>query len=86
MSDFDTHRDCPTPSACESHSVCLGDCFASSCSAKVTRKAFICMGCEGVYADEPVTACDCCIDLDLPKGAKWWIEGEITYTKQNEES
>ena len=23
------------------------------------RKVFICKSCEGIYADEPVTACDC---------------------------
>lgn len=26
----------------------------------IVRKAFICIHCEGVYADSPVTSCDCC--------------------------
>lgn len=28
----------------------------------IKRKLFICPFCEGVYADEPVTSCDCMAD------------------------
>jgi hypothetical protein len=44
----------------------------------VRRKAFICSGCEGVYADEPVTQCDCNFEK-LP-----FIEGYIFYAKSTE--
>jgi hypothetical protein len=37
------------------------------------RKAFICTGCEGVYADEPVSKCDC-----MPKQNTFY-EGTIHY-------
>jgi len=40
----------------------------------VMRKAFICVHCEGVYADMPVTNCDCMAGT----GADF-IEGEIKY-------
>jgi len=30
---------------------------------KVTRKVFICRHCEGIYADEPITQCDCNLSL-----------------------
>lgn len=36
-------------------------------------KAFICKQCGGVYADEPVTQCDC-----LPDADEFYV-GEITY-------
>lgn len=37
------------------------------------RKAFICPNCEGVYADQPVSQCDCMPEKDE------FIEGTITY-------
>lgn len=40
---------------------------------KVKRKAFICKNCEGVYADQPVTQCDCL------EGAQEFYEGVILY-------
>lgn len=40
---------------------------------KTVRKAFVCSGCHGVYADTPVTSCDC-MEVD---GS--FIEGTITY-------
>jgi hypothetical protein len=39
----------------------------------VERMAYICKSCEGVYADAPVTQCDCMPDTDE------FIEGTITY-------
>ncbi len=39
----------------------------------VQRKAYVCASCEGVYADDPVTQCDCVPDEDV------FIEGVITY-------
>lgn len=41
----------------------------------IKRAAFICDYCDGVYADEPVTSCDCC------GGPPKFIQGEITYEK-----
>jgi hypothetical protein len=43
----------------------------------VRRDAFICKYCEGVYADEPVTQCDCMdhIGLEPPH----FLKGEIRY-------
>lgn len=40
----------------------------------VVRKAFICIHCEGVYADVPVSQCDC-----LEGTGQDFIEGIITY-------
>lgn len=40
------------------------------------RKAFVCASCHGVYADQPVSACDCTPDEDV------FIEGTITYPAQ----
>lgn len=40
---------------------------------KVTRKLFICVGCEGVYADATVSQCDCL--QDPPQ----FIETKCTY-------
>lgn len=40
---------------------------------QTTRKAFICKSCEGVYADQPVTQCDCMPDKDE------FIKGIISY-------
>lgn len=37
------------------------------------RKAFICPNCEGVYADQPVSQCDCVPDKNE------FIEGTISY-------
>lgn len=37
------------------------------------RKAYICKACEGVYADQPVSQCDCMPEVDE------FIEGKITY-------
>jgi hypothetical protein len=42
-------------------------------SILIERKAFICTGCEGVYADKPVSSCDCCI----PNAT--FLEGRIVY-------
>jgi len=44
-----------------------------------TRKVFICIGCGGMYADSPVTSCDCCVDLDYPQGANLFVEGIAIY-------
>jgi len=41
------------------------------------RKAFICKHCDGVYADEPVTQCDCLVGLE----GQEFIEGIIEYKK-----
>ena len=41
-----------------------------------TRKAFICKSCEGVYADQPVSRCDC-----MPEKNEF-IEGIIIYPKR----
>ena len=77
MSDFDAHKDCPTPSSCGSHSVCLGDCFASSCSllpcpfcggeAKVQRlgtsRASYIVGC---------TECHCTLESNENGAGYFW--------------
>jgi len=42
----------------------------------VTRKAYICKNCEYVYADAPVTECDCHVG-----GEHEYYEGTITYQK-----
>jgi hypothetical protein len=41
------------------------------------RKAFVCVGCDFVYCDEPPTSCDCM--NNPPK----FIEGEIRYSLPN---
>lgn len=42
----------------------------------IQRMAYICKHCEGVYADQPVTQCDCLNGT----GADFY-EGTITYQK-----
>jgi len=32
---------------------------AAQVSDKVTRKAYVCKHCNGIYADDPVSQCDC---------------------------
>lgn len=44
----------------------------------IRRKAFICEHCEGVYADEPVSQCDC-----MKGSGHDFIEGEIIYKKKS---
>ena len=44
---------------------------------EVRRKAFICVHCEGVYADEPVSQCDC-----MQGTGHDFIEGVIIYKKK----
>jgi len=46
---------------------------SESAAPATTRKAFICPSCEGVYADQPVSQCDC-----MP-GRNEFIEGVIAY-------
>lgn len=41
----------------------------------VKRRAYICIRCQGVYADEPVTECDCSQGADI-----FWL-AEIAYKK-----
>lgn len=53
-------------------------------SNTVTRKAFICIGCECVYTDEPVATCDCYVHWEYPKGTNLFIEGQITYNKNHD--
>ncbi len=48
----------------------------------VMRKAFICIGCEGVYSDEPVSRCDCMIHTEHPEGTNLFYEGTIQYPKK----
>ena len=43
----------------------------------VERKAFICKNCGSVYADEPVTECDCKVG-----GIHEFYEGTIRYIEQ----
>jgi len=45
----------------------------------VSRDAYICRYCDGVYADEPVSQCDCMGARDNPP--PHFIKGEITYCK-----
>lgn len=47
----------------------------------VRRAAFVCKYCEGVYADDPVTQCDClgATDQDPPH----FIKGKIEYRLPN---
>ena len=42
------------------------------------RKAFICAACDGVYADQPVSRCDCMPEKDE------FIEGTISYPAVNQ--
>lgn len=44
----------------------------------IRRKAYICKNCECVYADEPVTACDC-----MPDKEEYWI-GYLEYIKDQD--
>ncbi len=44
----------------------------------IRRKAYICKNCECVYADEPVTACDC-----MPDKNEYWV-GHIDYEIESE--
>lgn len=50
----------------------------------VRRSAFICKYCDGVYADEPVTSCDCLGHYD--KNPPHFIKGEIKYRLPKETS
>ena len=43
----------------------------------VTRMAFVCVGCDFVYCDDPPSSCDCM--QDPPK----YIQGEINYFLEN---
>ena len=43
----------------------------------VKRKAFVCRYCEAVYADEPVSSCDCMGYLD--QVGPHFIQGKIEY-------
>lgn len=43
--------------------------------SETVRKAFICIHCEGVYTDEPVTQCDC-----LEGSGHDFVEGELRYS------
>lgn len=47
----------------------------------VIRDAYICKYCDGVYADDPVTSCDCLgyYDNDPPH----FIKGKIEYNLTN---
>ena len=42
----------------------------------VTRKIYVCKNCDGVYADSPVTECDCQVGVK----PKWYIT-KIAYNK-----
>lgn len=48
--------------------------FTHPAKAPTVRKAYICKGCDGVYADSPVTQCDC-----MPV-VQEFFEGTITYS------
>jgi hypothetical protein len=50
----------------------------------VRRDAFICKYCDGVYADEPVTSCDCLGYLD--QEPPHFIKGKIEYRLPNAEA
>jgi len=52
--------------------------IASDLNAIVRRKAFICVHCDGVYADQPVSQCDC-----MEGTGADFIEGVIEYRKAN---
>jgi hypothetical protein len=47
----------------------------------VQRDAYICKYCEGVYADEPVSSCDCLEHLG--KNPPHFIKGKIEYILTN---
>jgi hypothetical protein len=48
----------------------------------VRRDAYICVHCEGVYADEPVAQCDC---LDALKSSPpHFVKGSIDYILPND--
>ena len=47
-------------------------------NTEVKRKLFVCKGCEGVYAEEPVSECDC--QLTPPTFA----ETSFSYLKVNQ--
>lgn len=49
----------------------------------VRRAAFICKYCDGVYADKPVTQCDCLGATD--QKPPHFIEGKIEYRLPNRE-
>jgi hypothetical protein len=53
-----------------------GGCVYGSdvCCYRQQRKAFICIHCEGVYMDVPVTQCDC-----LEGTGHDFIEGVLNY-------
>jgi hypothetical protein len=51
----------------------LKEAASAAPAEMVSRKAYICKGCTVVYADEPVTRCDC-----MPTKQEW-IEGTILY-------
>lgn len=54
----------------------------SRCLARLVRRAaFICKYCDGVYADEPVTSCDCLGHLD--QKPPHFIKGKIEYCLPN---
>lgn len=58
---------------------------ALSCQERLVRRsAFICKYCNGVYADEPVSQCDCLgyIDQKPPH----FIKGKIEYRLPNDKS
>ena len=42
---------------------------------EITRKAYICKHCEGVYIDDPVTQCDC-----MEGSGADFIEGSLIYS------
>jgi hypothetical protein len=44
-------------------------------SSIVKRTAYVCIQCEGVYMDEPVTECDCALGADI-----FWI-ADVSYKK-----
>lgn len=49
--------------------------YQAAYDSRVTRKVFVCAGCEGLYGDEPVSQCDCM--LEPPQ----FIETTVTYQK-----
>jgi hypothetical protein len=50
----------------------------------VRRAAFICKYCDGVYADEPVTSCDCLGHYD--QKPPHFIKGKIEYRLPNSQA
>lgn len=55
--------------------------FRRSMTRLVRRVAFVCKYCDGVYADEPVTSCDCLGHLD--QKPPHFIKGTIEYRLPN---